>query len=347
MKVSVVVPVYNAERYVERCIKSILAQTHKELELILVDDASIDRSLAICREYEQKDNRVKVITKKNGGPHSARKAGVNAVKFPYVIFVDSDDWVESDYIEQLLTLMCQENADYMVAGYTLCENGEESKGENQILSGTYLKEDLIKKVYKNMLCPDNSFEQRLVPALWGKLFQTDKMRTIMNGLDEDICIGEDLACTLKYILQVEKVCIHNDNRAYHYEIQLTSVSNKYDEKYFEKSVRLAKYLDDTLIVCDCEYLNSNISCYKTFLVYRLIGIMVSVSSILEFKEYIQNIKCSDRELKSLLTNCDINTLKASKLSKIMLLSLKQRQLWKFNLLSFSLFVWNKIKRRKQ
>lgn len=346
MKVSVVVPVYNAEKYIERCVTSILNQTHKEFELILVDDASTDQSLKICRAYEKKDDRVKVITKKNGGPHSARKSGVNLAVYPYVMFVDADDWVEPMCIESMVVMMEEENLDYLIAGYTVYENGEERKGENQIPSGVYCKEDLVKKVYDNMLCPDYTFEQRLVPALWGKLFKTEIIRNIMCELDEDICIGEDLACSLKYILEVDKVCIANDNRTYHYEIQTESISNKYDKKYFEKSVRLGQYLDNTLVECGYGYLYDNINRYKAFLVYRLIGILVSVSNMLDFSAYIKDIKYADEELKKLLENCDINQLKISTMSKKLLMSLKQKRLWKFKFLSFSLFVWNKLKRRR-
>lgn len=345
MKVSVIVPVYNAEKYIERCINSVLAQTFKEFELILVDDASIDTSLEICQLYEKKDCRVKVVSKENGGPHSARKQGINCASGLYTVFLDSDDWIEDTFIESMVNDMMKENADYLVAGYTLCEEDTEIQSENQILSGVYYKEILSQEIYQKMLCPNYSFEQRLIPALWGKMFKTQIIRNIMNELDEDICIGEDLACTFKYILQVDKVYIVNTNFLYHYMVQKTSVSNRYDAKYFDKSIRLANYLDETVEEAKKEYLQTNIDCYKAFLVYRLIGIMLSVSKIDIFITYMKDVRCSDNEIKKLLQACDVYKLNINKLSKYLLICLKQNKLWRFRGLMLSLFLWNRIKRR--
>lgn len=93
-KISVIVPIYNADRYLERCLSSIIGQTYKNLEIICVDDGSTDNSLAICNKYSLLDNRIKVIHKNNGGVTSARKAGMKIASGEWVGFVDSDDWLE-------------------------------------------------------------------------------------------------------------------------------------------------------------------------------------------------------------------------------------------------------------
>ena len=92
--ISIIVPVYNAEKYLNRCIDSILKQTFTDLEIILVDDGSTDDSLKICEEYQKQDDRIIVIHKDNGGSTSARKAGVRIAKGAYIAFVDSDDWID-------------------------------------------------------------------------------------------------------------------------------------------------------------------------------------------------------------------------------------------------------------
>ena len=97
-KLSIIVPVYNVEQYLDKCIKSILNQTFKDFELILVDDGSIDNSGEICDEYAKKDSRVKVIHKKNGGLAAARNTGLIIARGDYVGFVDSDDWIEPRYV---------------------------------------------------------------------------------------------------------------------------------------------------------------------------------------------------------------------------------------------------------
>ena len=107
-KISIIVPVYNVEKYLRKCVDSILNQTFKDFELILVDDGSIDTSGKICDEYNLKDNRIKVIHKENGGLSSARNAGLDIAQGEYIGFVDSDDWIELDMYEELYKI-CKEN----------------------------------------------------------------------------------------------------------------------------------------------------------------------------------------------------------------------------------------------
>lgn len=100
--ISVIVPVYNAEKYLDRCVESIVAQTYKNLEIILVDDGSTDNSPAICDAWAKKDSRIRVIHKKNGGVSSARNAGLDACTGDYIGFADADDWMEPDMYEVLI-----------------------------------------------------------------------------------------------------------------------------------------------------------------------------------------------------------------------------------------------------
>ena len=119
--VSVVVPVYNAEKYIARCIKSILSQTHKSFELILVDDGSPDQSGAICDEYARKDDRITVIHQKNSGVSAARNVGIDHASGKYLFFVDSDDWVEPTHIECMLPV---EDEDCVYGGHKFYVNGQ-------------------------------------------------------------------------------------------------------------------------------------------------------------------------------------------------------------------------------
>lgn len=115
--ISVIVPVYNVEKYLPRCIDSILAQTFTDFELILVDDGSPDNCGAICDEYAAKDKRVRVIHKSNGGVSSARNAGLDAASGEYVTFVDSDDYIAEDRLKQMHSSIFESKADIAVAGF--------------------------------------------------------------------------------------------------------------------------------------------------------------------------------------------------------------------------------------
>ena len=111
---SVIIPVYNVEKYLSRCVDSVLNQTYKNFELILVDDGSLDNSPVICDEYENKDSRIKVIHKENGGLSSARNAGLEICKGDYIFFIDSDDWLtDENVLEEFISKAEKENADFV------------------------------------------------------------------------------------------------------------------------------------------------------------------------------------------------------------------------------------------
>ena len=123
--ISVIVPVYNTEKYLGRCVDSIINQTYTNLEIILVDDGSPDNSPAICDEYAKKDQRIKVIHKENGGLSSARNAGLDIAKGDFISFIDSDDWVEKDLFEVLVSLYGKTQAEIIASSFVGDGNGQQ------------------------------------------------------------------------------------------------------------------------------------------------------------------------------------------------------------------------------
>lgn len=147
---SVIVPVYNMEKYLEECVESILSQTYKKVELILVDDGSTDTSGMICDKYEEKDSRVKVIHKKNEGPIKARCTGVEAAGGDYVTFVDSDDWIKDNTYERLME--AAEKADVVVSGITIYYNENNMVEEAPAVdAGLYERSAIEQLIIPNML----------------------------------------------------------------------------------------------------------------------------------------------------------------------------------------------------
>ena len=116
-KITVIVPVYNVENYLNKCLDSLINQTYKNLEIIVINDGSTDNSGTICQEYAQKDNRIVYIEKENGGLSDARNAGLDRMTGSYVTFVDSDDWIEQDYVEVLYNKLTEHQADVSVGNY--------------------------------------------------------------------------------------------------------------------------------------------------------------------------------------------------------------------------------------
>ena len=166
--VSIIVPVYNTAKYLKKCIDSLLAQTYSDVEIIIVDDGSTDKSLNICKEYETKDNRVKVLTKANGGQGSARNMGIDISTGEYIMFVDSDDWVDTRIVEILLSELKANSSDIAICNlYKTAYNSEtikhtvEERVAEKVLEGSYKKEifDIstfpVAKLYKRELFIEN------------------------------------------------------------------------------------------------------------------------------------------------------------------------------------------------
>ena len=172
--ISIIVPVYNVEKYLSRCVDSILAQTFRDFELILVDDGSTDNSAEICDKYAAKDSRIKVIHKENGGQSSARNNGLEIAIGKYIGFVDSDDWISTDCFEYLYTLIEKFNADAVSADFVFAYENKPvafqkyKNPKEKIIAGAdeilcyYLKQD---KMHGK-----NDF------AVWGKLFKRELFR---------------------------------------------------------------------------------------------------------------------------------------------------------------------------
>jgi len=224
--ISVIVPIYNIKSYVEKCIESIMNQTYKNLQIILVDDGSTDGCGDICDRYASIDNRIKVIYKPNGGLVSARKAGLGVATGEYVIYVDGDDWIELDLCENMLKEMLDSKADLVDADYYIDLGQEILTMYSGISYGRYDTEDII----PIMLCDENFNECRMKAYLWSKMFKRELLEKIQFSIDEKITFGEDVAVTYPYILQCKKISVLN-YRGYHYVQHLSSMvyNKKSDE----------------------------------------------------------------------------------------------------------------------
>lgn len=173
--ISIIVPLYNAEKYLSECIDSILKQTYKDFELILVDDGSTDSSLCICKSYQTADRRVKVITKENGGQMSAWILGVKESTGEFIGFVDSDDFIEPEMYQEMMTAQQQYNADVVMCGRTVFDRFSEHSSSIK-LKPLYTGKN-IDQIYR-MVFP--SLSNCISQARWDKLFKRDILVDNMN-----------------------------------------------------------------------------------------------------------------------------------------------------------------------
>lgn len=222
--ISVIVPIYGIDKYVGLCIESILNQTYQNLEIILVDDGSPDRCPELCDLYAQKDSRIKVIHKPNGGLVSARKAGLKAATGKYVGYVDGDDWIGRGFYEALYTAAITSRADVVCAGFTRDLFLKNAHFSNNIPLGVYAGQQLD-ELKKQMISCGDFFRIGITTYVWNKLFRRDVLMKHQLNVDETITIGEDAAVTYPVLLDCKCVCV-TDHFAYHYRQREDSMLKK-------------------------------------------------------------------------------------------------------------------------
>lgn len=240
-KLSVIVPVYNTEEYLPACIDSLLNQTYKNLEVICVNDGSKDNSLSILNQYKEKDNRVVVIDKQNGGVSSARNVGISAATGDYISFLDSDDYIDLDAYESCMDKIVNTNADILTFGYTQ----EPSKS-------VYIP--LEDKTYDPIECLKNELEQNCTV--------TNKIIKRSIFVDNDIRFAEDVAygeddLLIKMLLPHSKVVIGNPKPYYHYVQRESSAESTYtNEKRLVSAVNRCKHFAEYYVANDYKDLYS-------------------------------------------------------------------------------------------
>jgi len=211
--VSVIVPVYKVEKYLHRCLDSILAQSYKNLEIILVDDGSPDNSGAICDEYAQKDSRIKVIHKQNGGLSSARNAGLEIATGSYISFVDSDDWLDFKFIETLRNAMIETDVDMTACAF--CRTKGDIAKRNKFERNSKIVKDRYFAVFD---------EKSYAGYACNKLFKKEIIEKYNLRFDEKIFNGEDFPFTLEYVHNSQKTSYINQD-LYFYFFRETGIMN--------------------------------------------------------------------------------------------------------------------------
>lgn len=236
-KVSVIVPVYNVEAYIERCVNSIRKQTLSDIEIVLVDDGSPDRSGEMCDDLALEDNRIKVVHKENGGLTSAWKAGVEAATADYVGFVDSDDWIDEDMFERLYASAEKYNSDMAICGlvYDYEDAGREKTTESSRLDREFYDRNAIREELFPKLINNGSFFGRTIQAARvTKLYRRSLVEKNMKYCDNRVSIGEDLQLTFSFMCDAQSISFVPDFYPYHYWINEASMTGKHDPNYMKK-----------------------------------------------------------------------------------------------------------------
>ncbi|MBP2114403.1 glycosyltransferase [Paenibacillus silagei] len=284
--VSIIVPIYNVEQYLVRCLKSLVNQTYKNIEIILVDDGSPDNCGDICDEYSKRDNRVKVVHKKNGGLSDARNSGLKIAQGEFVLFVDSDDFIELDAVEKLLAYANENRLDVVCGNAYRIKDANSSKyimiggtSNNKVMTGEQYLVDCIK--YK-----------KFSVAVWTRMYRRDLIQNnniyFTRGL-----LHEDENWTPKLLLAAERVGYLNYS-FYNYLIRDNSITQTGDKR---------KHVADVIKTCvelELEYNKLNINrVNKRVLKDYLVRLYINTCT---FGEYDKKIYSSQIDKKFLIRN---------------------------------------------
>lgn len=243
-KVSIIVPVYNVEKYLTRCINSLKNQTLEEIEIILVDDSSTDTSLQICQKASEEDSRIKVIHKVNEGAGKARNAALKIATGEYIGFLDSDDYVEPDMFKTLYEKALKYNSDLVMSG-VLFVDGNMFSEKGECIRKIYFDEDThfesaedLRKLRMGIVgsTPEDADDSKYGMSIWKNLFKTEIIRN--NNItfeSEREMLSEDALFMIDYISCIKKATGINE-AFYNYCRNEDSISKSYKKDRFEKSL---------------------------------------------------------------------------------------------------------------
>ncbi|EGO5804879.1 glycosyltransferase, partial [Enterococcus faecalis] len=229
-KISIIVPVYNVEKYLEKCVRSILAQTFTDFELILVDDGSPDSSGAMCDQFAEQDQRVKVIHKENGGLSDARNAGIEIAQGEFLGFVDSDDYIEEDMYELLYTNAIKEQADISACGlYDVYDNRELKidKYIYRVLDSETALKTFVEGNISNVTVTSKMFKRSLF----------DNIRFPVGKITEDAFIIVDL------VRKSKKIVLDTRQKYFYYHRENSITTNQFSKKDFDTIEAYVKNLE--------------------------------------------------------------------------------------------------------
>ena len=271
-KISVIVPVYNAELYLPRCIDGILGQTHANLQIILIDDGSTDASGGICDDYAKKDKRVEVCHTANKGSVAARKLGISRAVGEYVGFVDADDYIERDMYGYLLKNIVESGADFIHTGY-IEEKGGRCKEVHGFEDGAYDLESMEERAdFLSRHVMRAKSGRDVSPSIWSKLFKRGLIEKSFLPLPDEQQYGEDVLCLCLCILQSRRIALKK-KAFYHYAVRQASLSHLNGADYFIQETGLSHNIINAIRNYDggCYRKMKGDICY--FIENRLLAVM--------------------------------------------------------------------------
>ncbi len=330
--ISVIVPIYNMEKYLEACLDSILSQTYENIEIILVDDGSTDKSAEICRKYAEIDKRIRTLNKKNGGVSAARNDGMRLSKGDWLSFVDSDDYIAPNYIERLYET-AKDKAEISACCCVVC--CDDRKFDEHFFPESKLYTDDKKALYLQMIREDYCRKDKKVfyasiGIAWGKLYKKVMLERALLSFDTELTQMEDTIFNLKALYHSQNV-VYFDEALYYYrqshrmEIKAAGYFKEFDAIYGKVSEKMLDVLKETALF---EYENIREAFYLES-VFRIADTLkkcsLNIAKKATFKKKVDSVReLAQRRANSLvIKNAAISVFKSLKI-KVLLFLLKRK-----------------------
>lgn len=254
-EISVILPVFNGQKYLNKCIESVLKQTYTDFEFKIVDDGSYDRTAKICDFYAASDKRVCIVREENVGVNFARWCAIKEAKGKYIAFIDADDWWDEEFLQTLYKELTDGDFD-LVAGGCIQEYEDKKVYKlNNIPCGKYTSNESMRLIYAKMLYFEGFFKFGILPYMWNKLFKKELLLKAYERIDMKITDGEDVAVVMPYIAITQKVSIIEACQ-YHYRMHSGQTTANKGKNFYENVSRLYLNLKERM---------KDKPCYEVFL----------------------------------------------------------------------------------
>jgi len=315
---SIIVPVYNSESYIRNCIDSIIKQEYKSFEIILVDDGSTDSSYEICKEFERDYNNIKCIHQSNRGACLARFAGAKIATGKYLGFIDSDDYISSDYYKVLINYAKMNDADIVTSGFSI----DDEVILDEYGCGLYEGEKLY-NIYQTMIFDTENKRSGMLCSLCTKIIRKELYLDVLEETSIDFKLWEDLSYFYKIVLKAKKIYISN-YVGYYYRQHLNSTSHAYNEYTFEMNISalehcIESYANETSII------KKQLYAFRDYILFaELNRLIIHNNSIRKYKKIVNKHNVSDYwgkhinddYVNQIFTNKQLATIKKIQLGKI-------------------------------
>lgn len=323
--ISIIVPAYNAQRYIEKCLNSLLEQTYEKIEILVIDDGSKDDTGPICDVYKERDTRIKVFHVENGGVSRARNYGIAEAAGEYIMFVDSDDYVTDDYVETHYHAICEKDADWAITGYYICYPTSQEKNivENNYC-GIYNKKN-FGKIFSEL------YRKYFLNSPWNKIY---KKELITKEFCTDMALGEDLRFNLDYLENVQSICVQN-GCCYYYmcDEQKESLTKRISKENFSSEKNNYHRLIEWCEKLQVEDMENIQQLYVESIVAMLFTMARKRFTSEEKKEMIGEL-CQDTQTRSAMRKIKTGNWKSEMLRKLLAKGCERRIIWLLSVVGF-------------